>query len=176
MPTWSSSRRRASRAARPGTASSIASARAFWAAVQVRTSSDSPSSSHRYGSATSTPWSVSTTSSRRVVISTGAFGGGVPVCASAACRDGLRPSMPLPPTAASFAPAHRAYRRVSCACTQHVPAGRCAGRSCGLLGRIVSLTAAPPLLIAESECGVRDDSGADLEALDGVMEMGTSPP
>ena len=61
-----SSASRARNRPRAGTASRAVRVRSFWAVVQARTSAEEPSSSQRYGSATSMPWRISTMSSTRV--------------------------------------------------------------------------------------------------------------
>ena len=66
----------------------------FWAVVQARTSSEEPSSSQRYGSATSMPCRVSTTSSTLVP-----GGGGTSI---RAVRYELRPRLGFRPWLAFF--------------------------------------------------------------------------
>ena len=61
-----SSASRARNRPRAGMASRAVRVRSFWAVVQARTSAEEPSSSQRYGSATSMPPMVSTMSSSRV--------------------------------------------------------------------------------------------------------------
>ena len=61
-----SAERRSCHGSQVGRASSACLVRSLWAATQAATSSESPSSSHRYGSATATPCRTSTSTPRRV--------------------------------------------------------------------------------------------------------------
>ena len=78
VPAAVSSASRSRNRPRAGTASRAARVRSFWAVVHARTSDEVPSSSQRYGSATSIPWRTSVGPSARV-----AGGGGTSARAAA---------------------------------------------------------------------------------------------
>ena len=95
VPAAVSSASRSRNRPRSGTASRAARVRSFWAVVHARTSGEEPSSSQRYGSATSIPWRTSVGPSARV-----AGGGGT--SAQGRSRYELRPRLGLRPWLAFF--------------------------------------------------------------------------
>src|SRR5215207_7773086 len=132
-PAANSSANLSVRPSRCGRASSRRRVRTFWAATQPRVSGESPSSSQRYGSATSTPCSTSTTSSRRASGGAGTAGAdpiaGEPAAGSALAGVGLATVVGLLPPGPDLALdgpfRHRStpYRR--CSVQQFAEVGGC---------------------------------------------------
>ena len=84
VPAAVSSASRSRNRPRAGTASRAARVRSFWAVVHARTSAEVPSSSQRYGSATSMPWRTSVGPSARVAGGGGTSAQGVALRVAAA--------------------------------------------------------------------------------------------